>query len=125
MNNSNYFEAGSIRLDLIYRTSLKYFRLRMYHHSVYDTSSFLFFKPSSYYCVPRLLTDRCLNKLFGMSDKVHDNFYHSILFLRTAFGNEQSKGNKPLHSHIFSGVCCFNSTKVRLRRMVVNISRKS
>ena len=28
----------------------------MYHHSVYDTSSFLFFKPSSYYCVPRLLT---------------------------------------------------------------------
>lgn len=29
-----------------------------------------------------------------MSDKVHDNFYHSILFLRTAFGNEQSKGNK-------------------------------
>lgn len=29
-----------------------------------------------------------------MSDKVHDNFYHSILFLRTAFSNEQSKGNK-------------------------------
>ena len=29
-----------------------------------------------------------------MSDKVHDNFYHGILFLRTAFGNEQSKGNK-------------------------------
>lgn len=29
-----------------------------------------------------------------MSDKVHDNFDHSILFLWTAFGNEQSKGNK-------------------------------
>ena len=52
-----------------------------------------------------------------MSDKVHDNFYHSILFLRTAFGNEQSKGNKPLHSHIFSGDCCSNSTKVRLRQL--------